>query len=179
MYFWKYADDVLAMSIIVFGIVWVMNIFLSYCIRFIEIARNFNFSHSSLHEIPLWIILKLFILILFVPLEIYHKLMKRTYLIEKEDYETYFGEYNTENDDVTFFGTEVEAKFVLNLVLKLLKHKENCSKEYSGCLFRDDCLYEEIKKYLGKNKMKSEEKEEENRKISVILAERLKKKLKF
>ncbi|RIA80705.1 hypothetical protein C1645_745057 [Glomus cerebriforme] len=111
---WQYADEFLVISIIAIGIVWFIYVTLSYCIQLFE--RILNFRHDYL----LVQILHWPILILFIPLAIYYRLMRRSYLIEKNDYEKYFGKYDTENDDVTFFGTEVEAKLVLNLVLKLL-----------------------------------------------------------
>ncbi|RGB29866.1 hypothetical protein C1646_672148 [Rhizophagus diaphanus] len=119
------------------------------------------------------------ILILFIPLAIYYRLLNRTYL---EDHEIYFGKYNTENDDVTFFGTEVDAKLVLNLVLKLLNYDK--TDEEIKDLIKDlpntntrtcFCNNKNIKNddYLTKNKMN----DKENIKISAILAGELIKKL--
>ncbi|EXX54447.1 uncharacterized protein OCT59_021393 [Rhizophagus irregularis] len=176
---WRYADYFLAINIIAIGIVWVINIVLSYCVKLYEKIINLNNIPIKFISIP--------ILILFIPLAIYYRLLKRTYLIEKDDYETYFGKYNTENDDVTFFGTEVEAKLVLNLVLKLLKYEETDDeikkyliKDLQNKVTRtcsckeieikdDEYLCRKIKKYLMKNKMN----DEENIKISAILAGRL------
>ncbi|CAB4401838.1 unnamed protein product [Rhizophagus irregularis] len=174
---WRYADYFLAINIIAIGIVWVINIVLSYCVNLYEKIINLNNIPIKFISIP--------ILILFIPLAIYYRLLKRTYLIEKDDYETYFGKYNTENDDVTFFGTEVEAKLVLNLVLKLLKYEETDDeikkyliKDLQNKVTRtcsrkeikdDEYLCRKIKKYLMKNKMN----DEENIKISAILAGRL------
>ncbi|CAB4442562.1 unnamed protein product [Rhizophagus irregularis] len=174
---WQYADNFLAINIIAIGVVWVINIILSYCIQLYEKIYNVNSKFIRFISIP--------ILIFFIPLAIYYRLLNRTYLIEKEDYEIYFGKYNTENDDVTFFGTEVEAKLVLNLVLKLLKYDEpddeiekylkkdlqNKATRTCSCneIKNDDYLCRKIKKYLMNNKMNNKE----NGKISAILAGRL------
>ncbi|CAG8755169.1 18166_t:CDS:2, partial [Cetraspora pellucida] len=53
------------------------------------------------------------------PIASFYLIMKRTYVVTEDVYETYFGEFRTGNDDVTFFGTEIDARPILKLVMIL------------------------------------------------------------
>ncbi|RIB08228.1 hypothetical protein C2G38_365774 [Gigaspora rosea] len=57
--------------------------------------------------------------ILLGPISIFYMLMKRVYIIDEEACKTFFGEYKTGNDDVGFFGAEIDAKLILRVVLLL------------------------------------------------------------
>ncbi|CAG8593473.1 3799_t:CDS:2 [Cetraspora pellucida] len=98
----------LAIGIIVSGAVWLINITLSHLIEFFEIASNIHWSSADDTDHD-------------APIALFYLLMKRTYIVGKDVYEMYFDEFRTGNDDVTFFGTEIDARPILQLVMVLDK----------------------------------------------------------
>ncbi|CAG8737687.1 5635_t:CDS:2 [Gigaspora margarita] len=122
-------DRILTVDIIVSGVVWLINILLSNLIEFYELVANFHWGSFDDKKGYMRIGLQGFLFriflaithvplsILLAPLSIYYWLMKRIYVLEKEKvYDAYFGEFKTKNDDVTFFGTEMDTKLILVLV---------------------------------------------------------------
>ncbi|CAG8839851.1 39578_t:CDS:2, partial [Gigaspora margarita] len=107
----------LAEAIITRGILWLINIILSHLIGFYETVSNWNWK-SACYDGNMTIAL-IPGSILFAPISIFYMRMKRTYVMDDHARKTYFGEYRTENDDVTFFGAEIDAKRVLRIVLML------------------------------------------------------------
>ncbi|RIB10395.1 hypothetical protein C2G38_2106176 [Gigaspora rosea] len=156
----------LSISIFVIGILWLINIILSHYEGLFQFLKNINWGYldKSNNKLDIYCykicfaILYIPTILLFAPLACYYKLMNRTYLINEHVYETYFGEYRTENDDVTFFGTEIEAKLILSIVKKIDPDYDKSDEEF----------YKGIKKYLNDNKIENED--EIDNKLAMILA---------
>ncbi|CAG8838484.1 13339_t:CDS:1, partial [Racocetra persica] len=93
------------------------------------------------------------------PTAIFYLSIKRIYVIEKEVYDIYFGEYSTGNDDVTFFGTEIDVRPILILVKIIDAFVVNNIplKDVNNTSDRDE--YKKIDKYLEEN-LESEKKQE-------------------
>ncbi|CAG8507434.1 983_t:CDS:2 [Cetraspora pellucida] len=98
----------LAIGIIISGAVWLINIILSHLIELFEIASNIHWESADVIDD-------------YAPIALFYLIMKRTYVVTEDVNETYFGEFRTGNDDVTFFGTEIDARPILELVMLLDK----------------------------------------------------------
>ncbi|KAF0380387.1 hypothetical protein F8M41_012176 [Gigaspora margarita] len=161
-----YNVQYLTISIIVIGVLWLINIILSHYEGLFQFLKNISWGYLDKTNNKLNIycykicftILYIPTILLFAPLAAYYKLMNRTYLINEHVYEAYFGEYRTENDDVTFFGTEIEAKLILSLVKRIDPDYDKSKEEF----------YKGLKKYLDDNKIENEE--EIDKKLAMILA---------
>ncbi|CAG8492291.1 4510_t:CDS:2, partial [Scutellospora calospora] len=93
----QYAD----IGIIVSGTLWFINIILSHMIKLYDVVSNLHWGSADDRSTD----------------DRRMGFNGRTYVLNKDVNEAYFGEYRTGNDDVTFFGTEIEAKLILRLAL--------------------------------------------------------------
>ncbi|CAG8817682.1 18242_t:CDS:1, partial [Gigaspora margarita] len=161
-----YNVQYLTISIFVIGVLWLINIILSHYEGLFQFLKNISWGYLDKTNNKLNIycykicftILYISTILIFAPLAVYYKLMNRTYLINEHVYEAYFGEYRTENDDVAFFGTEIEAKLILSLVKRIDPDYGKSKEEF----------YKGLKKYLDENKIENEE--EIDKKLAMILA---------
>ncbi|CAG8627823.1 17370_t:CDS:2 [Cetraspora pellucida] len=102
------------------------------------------------------------------PIALFYLLMKRIYVVTGNVNEIYFGKFRTENDDVTFFGTEIDAKPILKLamildkeVCKTYKKGDEHDETHGGEINNQetDDPNQKIANFLNKYKTKSDETE--------------------
>ncbi|CAG8518479.1 21704_t:CDS:2 [Dentiscutata erythropus] len=178
----------LAGGIIVSGTLWFTATVLSRWIKFFEVMSNVNWKSGDIGK-DKSIVFRIFLFITIlpalllsipfvVPLSIHYLVMQRTYVLEQDIYDIYFGEYKTENDDITFFGTEIDAKLILKLVhilgqyFDLIELKNDANNNENNDK-KDKEKYKEIIKYLDENDI-DEEIEIIYCRIVVILVEKFK-----
>ncbi|RIB08225.1 hypothetical protein C2G38_2045338 [Gigaspora rosea] len=191
----------LAVGIIMCGVLWLINIILCHLIGFFETVSNWHRKSADDGGTMGFqgFLFRIFLVIttmpgffLLAPISIFYMLMKRIYVIEVDTHKTYFEEYRTKNDNVTFFGAGIDAKLILRVVLilnelthppinKILEEmpqrNKSSAQKFRGiktCNQHSKLLFEQIHEYLEENKS-VKEKEMINCKLVVILAENFKK----